>query len=420
MPPMGRLVFLLRCFALIALALLPACTSTSGQAGSSSPLPNAQRPVTPVTLTLWHSWSGAKRSALNSLARSYEQANPDIRIRLESRPAPELLRQYRVSVADQSAPQLLLTHGRYVGELAEQQYIAPLDSLFDTAALTDVLPQALDSARYNGQLYGMPISFEALVLFYDRRRVATPPVSFDDVLRINEAQRDLPVEQRPLSLAYHLMPETTLPYLYGWGGSVVGTDGTPSLTTTGRDATMQWLDWVSTLQKNQDVVASTDFSAVDVAVQAGRAWSVIDWSHRRTNYAQVWPPEAVGITALPSVQPSQATPTILLSQVLCINTVTSREQRIAAQDFVRFMVTREAQETLSNRGEQLPVNLTAQVSPQLEPYMQVAQSSQALGSNMTSPTVWRPLNEMFRAVISGTPPGEAVDAAHSILQSPQP
>jgi ABC-type thiamine transport system substrate-binding protein len=110
----------------------------------------------------------------------------------------------------------------------------------------------------------------------------------------------------------------------------------------------------------------------------------------------------------------------MLSQVLCINTVTSREQRIAAQDFVRFMVTREAQETLSNRGDLLPVNGTVQVSPQLAPYMQATRPLQALGSSMTNPTVWRPLNEMFRAVISGTPPVEAVDAAHSVLQSPQP
>lgn len=415
---MRRLAFLLRCLALVALALLPACTTiNSSTTGAASSQPAAQRSATPIPLTLWHSWSGAKLNALNILARSYEQANPEVRIRLQSQAAPDMLRQYNLSVADGSGPQLLLTPGRYVGELAEQQQVAPLDDAFATETLTDVLAPALEGARVGQQLYGVPITFDTLVLFYDRRRSPSPPATFDELLALNASERSQPAEQRPLSLAYYLMLETTLPYLHAFGGVVVDTAGQPTFASTGKDATARWLEWLKTLQRDENVLASADFSAVDAAAQAGRAWSVIDWSHRRANYAQVWGADAVGVAPLPALAPDQPPRPLVLPQVLCINPVTSPEQRSAAQNFMRFMLEPASQELLASRGGLIPVHRLAQVAPDIQPFVAAASQSQGLVNNITDPDVWRPLNDMFRGVISGaTSVSEALTTATTTLQ----
>ncbi len=419
---MRRLALLLCCLVLVALVLLTACTpTTSSTPGSTSPQPAAQRPTGPVSLTLWHSWYGARLHALNSLARAYERAHPDVRIRLEAQPAAEMLRRYNLSVADGSAPQLLLTHGRYVGELAEQQYVAPLDAAFDTAALTDVLPQALDGTRYGGQLYGLPITFDTLALFYDRRHVANPPTTFDEVLALNASERSTPPEQRPFSLAYYLKLETTLPYLDAFGGSVLGSDGQPSFATSGQEASIRWLEWLQALQRDENIQASANYSVVDAAIQSGRAWSVIDWSNRRANYAQLWGTDAVGVAPLPMLAEGQAPKTLILSQVLCINTVTSSDQRAAAQSFLRFAVERSSQEILATRGGLIPVHSEAAVGTEAEPFVSVSAQSQALVSGITDVDVWRPLNDMFRAVVSGaTTPAEAVSAAAAAVPPPSP
>lgn len=415
---MRRLAFLLRCLALVTLVLLPACTTiNSSTSGGASPQPVIQRAPGPIPLTLWHSWSGAKLNALNNLARSYERAHPDVRIRLQSQAAPDMLRQYNLSVADGSGPQLVLTPGRYVGELAEQQYIAPLDEAFATVALTDVLAPALEGARIGQQLYGLPITFDTLVLFYDRRRSPSPPATFDELLAINSSERSLPPEQRPLSLAYYLMLETTLPYLHAFGGAVVDAAGQPTFATGGKDATARWLEWLKTLQRDENVLASANFSAVDAAAQAGRALSVIDWSHRRANYAQVWGADAVGVAPLPALAPDQVPKSLVLSQVLCINPVTSPEQRVAAQNFMRFMLEPESQATLASRGGLIPVHRHAELAADMQPFLGAASQSQGLVSSITTPDVWRPLNDMFRGVISGaTTVSEAVTTAEALLQ----
>lgn len=419
---MRRLALLLRCLALVALALLPACTPTSSSTpGSTSPQPAAQRPPSPVSLTLWHSWYGPKLHALNSVARAYERAHPDVRIRLEAQPAAEILRRYNTNVADGSAPQLLLTHGRYVGELAQQQYVAPLDAAFDTAALTDVLPQALEGARFDGQLYGLPIAFDTLVFFYDRRHVANPPSTFDEALELNAAERNAAPEQRPFSVAYYLMLETTLPFLDAFGGTVLTPEGQPAFATTSQEASVRWLQWLQELPRNENIIASANYSVVDAAIQSGRAWSAIDWSNRRANYAQLWGAAEVGVAPLPALTSGQEPRPLILSQVICVNTVTSPEQRAAAQSFLRFVVERSSQSMLAERGGLLPVHRLAAQGTEAERFVSVVASSQALPSGITDSDLWVPLNDMFRAVVSGgTTPTEALSTAASALPSSAP
>lgn len=419
---MSRLNLLLRCIFLAALCLLPACAATTAEPRTSpSPAVVVQQPPGMVNLTLWHSWSGAKLDALNNLARSYEQDHPDVRISLESRPASDMLRTYSLSVADGSAPQILLLLGRYVGELAERQYIAPLDEALSADDLSQLLPQAVDGARVNGQLYAVPITFDTLTLFYDRRQISAPPETFNQVLDLNAAQRDQPAEQRPLSLGYYLSLETTLPYLDAFGGTLFNQQGAPIFAGQSREATIRWLDWLKGLQTNQDTIVSPDFSAVDAAVQQGRVLSAIDWTRRRATYAQIWGPDGVGIAPLPQLDAESAPRPLVLSEVLAINTVVSPQQRAVAQDFLRYMAEQSSQETLWSRGQMLPVHRQVTVAKEMQPVLAAAAGAQPFTSQLAATTVWRPLNDMLRNVITNaTSTDEAINTAGTALQSPTP
>lgn len=419
---MSRLNLLLRCVFLAALCLLSACASTTAEPRTSpSPAAGAQTQPGIVRITLWHSWSGAKLDALNNLARSYEQNHPDVRISLQSKPASDMLRTYSLSVADGSAPQILLMLGRYVGDLAERQYIAPVDDVFSAEELAPLLPQAVDSARFNDQLYAVPITFDTLTLFYDRRQISVPPATFDQVLELNAAQRSQPIEQRPLSLGYYLSLETTLPYLDAFGGAIFNQAGEPVFASQSREATIRWLDWLKSLQIDQNTIVSSDFSAVDAAIQQGRVLSAIDWARRRPTYAQVWGPDGVGIAGLPGLAAEAAPKPLVLSEVLCINTVVSVEQRMVAQDFLRYMIEQSSQETLWSRGQILPVHQQVAVAEELQPVLMSAAGAQPFTNKLAAPTIWRPLNDMLRGVVTNTvSANEAIDSAGAALQTPTP
>lgn len=415
---MRRLSFVLRSVMLAALGLLSACASTASNGSIDPSAPAAQR-ATPITLTLWHSWSGAKLDALNALARRYEQANPSVRIRLEMQPATDIVREYTMNVADGSAPQLLLVRNRYIGELATGQYIAPLDEAFGANALRDVLPSAIDSARLNGKLYGVPLTFDTLVLFYDRRRVPTPPTTITDTLTLNARLPDPAPQARPRSLGYYLALETTLPYLYAFGGAVLDQAGQPVFAAQNRAATLAWLRWMIDLQKQEQAIVSSDYNAVDAFVQRGEVLAVVDWARRRANYAQVWGSDAVGVAALPTLDDGRAPQPLLLADVLSVNTVIAPEQRTAAEAFLQYMLEESVQQMLAERGEVLPVRSGLATDEQAQQVWAMAQSAQPLTSRLVA--VQEPLSAMIHSVLLNTiTPDEAIDTAQSAMPSPSP
>ncbi len=416
---MRRRAILRYCIVLAALLTLIGCASASAtQTGSPSPQPNTG-PVEPIRLTIWHSWSGAQLSALNAVARSYEQDHPAVRIQLQMQPGAELVRSYSMSVADGSAPQLVLLPGRYLGELAQQQFIQPLEDAWSEEQPSGLLPQALDAAHVNGELYGVPVSFDTMVLFWDKRRVAEAPATWAAARELNAALRGEPPETRPYSMAYYLSLAGAMPYLEFFGGSVV--DGQqPVFTTAGRDATASWLEWLHSLPSDEQLIASADYNAVDSAVQQGRVLAGIDWARRRSMYEQAWGgAEAVGIAALPARQAGQTPRSLLLTDVLAINRAISPEQRAAALDFARAVAGKASQETLWSRGQLLPVHAEIEVDEATAPVLALADASQPLTSVVVG--MWDPLNGMVRNVLSNvSSPQEAIDAAGAALPSPSP
>jgi ABC-type glycerol-3-phosphate transport system substrate-binding protein len=398
---------LLWCYGLL-LGMLTACMATSNPTTTSSPAPAPQI----TTLTIWHSWSGARHDALNALARNYEQANPSVRIRLEPHPAATLLRTFAARVADDSAPQILLTSGRYVGELAERQYVMPLDEA--AFPLGSLLPAAVDSGRVNGALYAVPLTFDPLVLFYDRRTFATPPESFEELVNLQQTTPASDTAQ--WNLGYYLSLERTLPYLAAFGGTLFDADGQPIFANSSRDATIQWLRWLRELHTNPAVLAMPDFSTLDGEIQQERVLSVIDWAHTRADYEQLWGTDATGVAPLPSVRGGQPQ-TMILSEVACINAVTSPEQRAAAEAFLRFSLEPATQQLLAeqSRGLLLPTHGSATENAQEATL--ATQSAQAFTSQMAAQE--DVLEEMVRSVVSNaTDAAAAVDDAAAKAQAP--
>lgn len=411
---MRRLPFILRSVMLAALCWLTACASTVGTERNAPSAAAVQGPM-PVTLTLWHSWSGAKLDALNALARRYEQANPNVRIRLEAQPAASLVRDYTMKVADGSAPQLLLVRNRYVGELAAGQYIAPLDGVVGDDVLSQILPAAVDGARVDGTLYGTPLAYDTLVLFYDRRRVAAPPATITETLTLNATQPD----PKPRSLGYYLSLETTLPYLHAFGGAVLDQAGQPVFAAQNRAATIAWLSWLVELQKQEPAVVSPDYNAVDAFVQRGEVLAVVDWARRRANYVQLWGADAVGVAPLPMLDNGAAPQPMVYSDVLSVNTVVSAEQRTAAEAFLRYMLDKSVQQTLAERGQMLPVYTGLAADDQARQIWTIATAAQPLTSPMVA--MQEPLSAMLRGVLLNTiTPDEAIDTAQSALPSASP
>jgi multiple sugar transport system substrate-binding protein len=75
---------------------------------------------------------------------------------------------------------LVSTHTKYAP--SQQAFLAPLDSLFTPAELSDFAPLLLDLARIDGQLYSLPRNVDVRLLHYRTDLISAIPPTWDGLL----------------------------------------------------------------------------------------------------------------------------------------------------------------------------------------------------------------------------------------------
>ena len=173
----------------------------------------------PVELSLWHAYRGDERAALESLVEGYNAAHPEVKVVPLAVPYDSYFSKLEAAAPRGNGPDLFIAAHERVGQWSITGIAAPLDA--DTSGWH---PVTVDALTYNGKLYGVPLSYKCLALFYNRALVGSPATTTDALL---EQLRPLSGDGR-FGLAYEsTVPFYVVPWLHGFGGGVYadGPDG---------------------------------------------------------------------------------------------------------------------------------------------------------------------------------------------------
>jgi len=337
--------------ALFILALLAACAPQV--APGTTPVPSAlSGSVSGSPLLLWHGWAGAERQTLGRLVEQYNRQHSDGRIVLQSVPLASFAAELRTAVAAGSGPHLVLMPNTWIGGLAETGVLLPLDDLLPAADVGTLLPVALAGAQARDQagearLYGVPVRFDTLALYYNTANLTQPPADTATLLAIARGLGD-PEAQPPVwGLALNLSYDNTIGYLYAFDGRVFGDDGRVALGDTGRAGTERWLAWLADLQNDPRILARSESSIlVDRELKDGRVIVTFDWAHQIAVYRDLWGART-GVAPLPRLSDTGRMPRpYVRTDVLAVNALAGADEQRAAAQFLRFMISEEAQLSL--------------------------------------------------------------------------
>jgi ABC-type glycerol-3-phosphate transport system substrate-binding protein len=346
----------LRATLLLLAALLAACTAPG--ANAPRPTTTSVEPTPGVTLVLWHGWYGADREALARLVDGYNRANPAARVRLQPIPLASFAAELRTAVAGGAGPHLALVPSTWIGELAAAGTLLPLDDLLNDEDRAAHLPAALAGAQAQVeagalQLYGLPVRFDTLALFYNTANLSAAPA--DSATLLTSARGLSAPEATPpvWGLALNLSLDNTIGYLYAFGGRVFDDDGQLVLGAAGRAGTERWLAWLQALNADEQILARADSSIrVEREVNEGRALMTFDWSYQLPAYRVMWGPN-LGIAPLPALNETGDPPRpYVRSDILTVNSRASAAERQAALAFLRFLAGEQAQQELLAAGIQ--------------------------------------------------------------------
>lgn len=400
---------------------------------SAGAAPPAATPTAPAlaggTLVLWNGWPASARQPLSRLVDRFNQQHPDGRIILQSIPLASFESDLRAALAAGGGPHIVLMPNSWVGSLAEQNALLPLDDLVPAAERQALLPSALGGAQARGpdgtaRLYGLPISIDTLALFYDKRNLLRPP---DDTDTLISNARGLGDPSAPRwGLAFNLSLDNTIGYLYAAGGRVFDDAGTLVLADAGRAGAERWLGWLKQLSDDRQLLARADGSIeIDRAVKGGRVLITFDWAHQLGFYRSLWG-ENMGVARLPRLAATNQPPQpYVRSDVLAINSRATAAERQAALAFLAFMVGPEAQADLL-RGDVEPARADLQLDTlgldagqQLaaEVFRDEARQGLPVPNGPARDLVRRELAQMQRQVLRGdASPADAVTDAATRLR----
>lgn len=420
-----RCQFLFRRLLLLWLLVFVSCSAPP----ASAPTNRSDR----VVLRLWHAWPAAEGRVLQTLVDQFNQTHPQWQIIVQARPAVSLPMDVATAVNEGGGPHLAIVQSHTLGTLVSAGALRPLDDLISASELNSLIPAATGAARVTVgdqfTLFGLPISFDTLALYYNRANVLQPPASVEELLLTGRALTDRERMPPVWGLAYNLALDRTIGYLYAFGGRVFDENGAVVLGDSGRAGAERWLAWLSELYRDERVLATLDGVVVDRVLQAREAIMTIDWAHAQAEYRAIWN-DQLGVTPLPKLNVTDRSPQpYVQADVIVVNArLTDQAEQAAAQAFMRFMIEVNSQRALLAAGRQ-PTQLALQLSDtDLDDQVQLAvarafraQAQHGLpmpADRLANEVVWTTLVDMHLSAVRGLlTPEQAVTIADEILRS---
>ena len=149
-----------------------------------------------VTITFWHSFVSSTIPSLKELISEFEKEHPQIRIKAQYVPTGDgLIQKLVTAVQSNTAPDVSWVHSDFLDKLVEADAIFPMKEFIDgengmtPEEITDIFPALLESGKWRGKLYAMPMEATSLALLYNKEHFRKagldpnkPPTTWDELL----------------------------------------------------------------------------------------------------------------------------------------------------------------------------------------------------------------------------------------------
>ena len=156
---MQRLMSRLPLLVLVAAVALVAAAVAAGS--------TAKQQVT--TITFWNQMNDQETVTAKSLITQFEAAHPDIKIDMTTIPFTGYVQKFSTAAQAGQAPDVIRTDNAPDTQgLAAQGLLADLTSKISAADKADFVQAALKGGIYNGKIYSVPQTVDALALYYNK------------------------------------------------------------------------------------------------------------------------------------------------------------------------------------------------------------------------------------------------------------
>ena len=242
------------------------------------------RPPTGVELTLSGSTVGAEGALLAREVAAFTAAHPAIHVRIQPTP-DDATQRHQLYVqwlnARAGDPDVLQLDVVWTAEFAAAGWIAPLDRFQpDTGAF---FPNVLAADRWAHHLYALPWYADVGMLYWRTDLLARPPRTFAELSADARVGRERGDGRVPYGIVwqgarYEGLVTVFLEYLGGFGGRIMGNDGTVTVDSPQAISALTFMgDQIGTIAPEQVLTWHEEESRF--AFQNGKAVFMRNWPY---------------------------------------------------------------------------------------------------------------------------------------------
>jgi multiple sugar transport system substrate-binding protein len=323
------------------------------------PVTAIPEPAGPVTITFWHGYNPVETEFLEeTVIPGFEDAYPDITVETLSVPYDDFRRKLVTALAGGTPPDLARLDIIWVSEFADMGALAKMGEVMsDFDALADaVFPGPLSTNMFRGDYFGLPLDTNTRVLAYHKgvfaeAGVSEPPATMDEFLDICAKIKDLGAEKYCFADG-GTYPWAVNPWIWSFGGAMTDPEVTKASGYYNGANTAAAYGFLRGLLDDGYMHPGIVAGGLDVwgSFSKGEVAMILEGPWFPPFFDSQFPDIDYGLDLMPAGDGGSIS--VVGGEDIVI--FEQSENKEAAAEFVRFMLSEETQLAMSEVG-QMPV-----------------------------------------------------------------
>ena len=348
---------------LVVILLLVSCSSGASKENELS-----------GPILVWHPEIVGGEEVWDELLIRFTAIYPDVQVVRKAFPGDKLQEAFVNEAKLGFGPNLLVGGSLWVPEFADNDLIVNLHDR-DDIELTNHLSSAVKTLRYtpNGSqaegLYGLPVSLQTFVLFYNKDLVdEDPPVILSELLTQAATGKKVALDTN-FAAAFWGIP--------AFGGQLLNEEGRVVLDQGGF---ANWLGWLKNAQNEPNIILSNNEDALLDLFKGGELTYYVGFSARLPGLEAALGEGVIGVAPLPAGPNGSPAGPLLITNALMFNAASSPAQLERTLRLAQFLTNEEQQTKLALQAGLVPANPQVRIDPRVAPALAavVAQTKTAI------------------------------------------
>jgi len=330
-------------------------------------------------LTVWTHYGGPEVTWLKEQAAKFQKAT-GTQVEIVEVPFGDIQNKFILGAPQGQAADLIVSIPHdWVGAMASAGVLEPMGKYATSSYISGLNDVAVEALSYRGQLFALPMFAEAVGLIYNKKYVQTPPKTWDEFLKVAQAN----TSGNRFGFLYNLNDAY---FSYGWftayGASVFAKNGNTLNTSDvklGGSPGDKAMSFIKDLRyKYKLVPEGVDYGVADGAFKDGSLamimngpWALGDYKKAKIDF---------GIAPMPAPPGGSQWKPFVGVQGVAMSAYS--KNKIAAANFAKLLVTPESQISLNKAGGRIPVSKAAVAALKNDPVVAGFSAIIASGSPM--------------------------------------